>query len=142
MAIKDLRPKQGKADVTATVISKEEPRTWEKFGKQGKVTNAVIKDETGQIKLTLWNDEGDAVGVGDVIKITNGYVNEWQGEMQLTAGKFGKIEVLEKGTGAVPEGDARADNKGKAEPEDDEPDVDDAEDTDEEDISVDEEDVI
>ena len=33
------------------------------------------------------------------VKITNGYVSEFQGELQLTTGKFGKLEVLETGEG-------------------------------------------
>jgi hypothetical protein len=28
--------------------------------------------------------------------LTNGYVNEWQGEMQLTTGRMGKMEVVGK----------------------------------------------
>ena len=28
--------------------------------------------------------------------LTNGYVNEWQGEMQLTTGRMGKLEVIGK----------------------------------------------
>ena len=95
MAIKDLQPRQGKADIEAEVIDKEEPRTFNKFGKEGRVCNATIKDATGTIKLTLWNEQIDQVNVGDKIKISNGYVNEWQGEMQLTTGKFGKLDVLE-----------------------------------------------
>ncbi len=41
--------------------------------------------------------------VGDKVHITNGYVSEFQGEKQLTTGKFGKLEVVEKGEGAVEE---------------------------------------
>ena len=59
----------------------------------------MISDASGTIKLTLWNEQIDQLNVGDKIKITNGYVNEWQGEKQLTTGKFGKMEVLEKGNG-------------------------------------------
>ena len=96
MEIKDLEPKQGKVDLVAVITEKEEPRSFDKFGKQGKVCNAVIKDDTGEIKLTLWNEQADQFSVGDKIKVTNGYVNEWQGEKQLTSGKFGQIEVVEK----------------------------------------------
>ena len=35
----------------------------------------------------------DKVKVGSKVKISNGYVKEFQGEPQLTAGKFGKLEV-------------------------------------------------
>src|SRR3989344_1727441 len=97
MEIVDLKPKQGSVGVVAEVIDKGEVREFNKFGKQGRVCNAKIKDETGEIALTLWNDDIDKVNVGDRIKIENGYVNEWQGELQLTTGRYGKLEVLEKG---------------------------------------------
>jgi hypothetical protein len=48
------------------------------------------------MKLTLWNEQIEQVKVGDKVKISNGYVNEFQGELQLTTGKFGKLEVLGK----------------------------------------------
>ncbi|MEK6887168.1 MAG: SOSS complex subunit B family protein [Nanoarchaeota archaeon] len=103
MEIKDLHARQGNVDLTAEVADKSASRTFDKFGKQGRVCNAKIKDGSGvTITLTLWNDEVDLVNIGDKIKITNGYVGEWQGELQLSAGKFGKIEVVEKGAGAPP----------------------------------------
>ena len=99
MAIKDLQARQGKIDLEAEVIEKETPREFAKFGKVGKVCNAKIKDDTGTVKLTLWNEQADQVNLGDTIKITNGFVGEWQGELQLSTGKFGTLEVLTKGTG-------------------------------------------
>ena len=94
MQLSELKARQGKVDIEAEVTEKGEVRTFDKFGKQGRVCNATIKDASGQMKLTLWNDEIDTVNVGDKVKITNGYVNEFQGEMQLTAGRFGKLEIL------------------------------------------------
>ncbi len=98
MAIADLQAKQGKVDLTADIVAKEEPRTFNKFGKEGKVCNATLQDDSGSIKLTLWNDQVDQVNIGDKIKITNGYVSEWQGEKQLSTGKFGTLEVIGNGT--------------------------------------------
>lgn len=96
MAIKDLQAKQGNANVIATVVSKDSIREFQKFGKAGKVCNATIKDDTGEVKLTLWNEQIDSISVGDKIEIKNGYVNEWQGEKQLSTGKFGSLEIIEK----------------------------------------------
>ena len=78
------------------VVDAGEPREFQKFGKPGKVATAIAKDETGDVKLTLWNDEIEKVKAGDKIHLTNGYVNEWQGEMQLTAGRMGKLEIVGK----------------------------------------------
>ncbi|MBW2981778.1 DNA-binding protein [Candidatus Woesearchaeota archaeon] len=100
MAIKDLEVRQGNVDVVVDVIEKGEIREFQKFGRTGRVCNAKVKDETGEIKLTLWNEQIDKINVGDKVHITNGYVSEFQGEKQLTTGKFGKLEVVEKGSSA------------------------------------------
>ena len=94
MKLSELKPRMGKVDIEVEIKSLEEPRTFNKFGKDGRVCNAIISDGESEMKLTLWNEEIDKIKVGAKIKITNGYVNEFQGEMQLTAGRFGKLEVI------------------------------------------------
>jgi replication factor A1 len=100
MAIKDLEIRQGKVDIVVEIVEKGEIREFQKFGRTGRVCNAKVKDETGEISLTLWNEQIDQVNPGDKVHITNGYVSEFQGEKQLTTGKFGKLEVVEKGGGS------------------------------------------
>lgn len=96
MAVKDLQPRQGKVELTLDIIEKEEPREFEKFGKSGKVCNCIGKDETGQVKVTLWNEQTDQVNKGDKVKISNGWVSEYQGELQVSTGKFGSLEIVGK----------------------------------------------
>ncbi|MBI2662789.1 hypothetical protein HYX11_05005 [Candidatus Woesearchaeota archaeon] len=98
MQIKDIQPNQGNIEITAEVTQKEVPRTFEKFGKKGKVCSAILKDESGTIKLTLWNEDIDKINPGDTIKLTNGWCSEFKSEKQLSTGKFGKIEILSSGT--------------------------------------------
>lgn len=95
MKISELKPNQGKVDVEAEIVSVEEPRTFNKFGKDLTIVNAIVKDDSGEIKVGFWNDDAPKAIVGKKIKITNGYVSEFKGEKQLSAGKFGKLEVLE-----------------------------------------------
>jgi len=102
MTIAELQVKQGNVDIVVEVAEKGEIREFEKFGKPGKVCNAKVKDDSGEIALTLWNEDINKVSVGDKIKITNGFVNEWQGEKQLTTGRFGSLEILD-GEGAPTE---------------------------------------
>jgi len=98
MAIKDLQARQGQVDLIAEIMEKGEIREFEKFGKTGKVCNAKIKDATGEMSLTLWNEDIDKVKVGDKVHIINGWVGEWQGEKQLSTGKFGQLEVVGEGS--------------------------------------------
>jgi len=94
MKIAQLQPRQTNVDVEGTIKDIGEPRTFEKFGKSGKVANAILKDESGQVKLSLWNEQCDQVKTGDKVRVAKGYVGEWQGELQLTTGKFGTLEVV------------------------------------------------
>ena len=94
MAVKDLEARQGNVDLVLEIVEKSEPREFEKFGKTGRVCNCKGKDETGTITMPLWNADVDPVNVGNKVHITNGWVSEWQGELQLSTGKFGKLEVV------------------------------------------------
>ena len=95
MKISELQPGQGNIDVEGTISDIGETRTFNKFGKELSVVNAILKDDSGSVKLSLWNEDVTRFKNGDNIKITNGYVNEFQGEKQLTSGKFGKIELAD-----------------------------------------------
>lgn len=94
MQVSDLKAGQGKVDIEVRVKSKAEPRTFNKYGKDLKVANAVVSDSSGEISMSLWNDDIDKVKEGDALRITNGYVSEFNGTKQLTAGKFGKMEII------------------------------------------------
>jgi len=84
-------------NVNAEVKSKGDPRTVNlKSGGTVDVCDAVISNgetEDDQMKLTLWGDDIKAVNVGDTVVITNGYTNEFKGEVSLTKGKFGQMEI-------------------------------------------------
>ena len=95
MDISDIQARQGKIDVVGKIIDLEEIREFNKNNGKLRVCDAKLKDDSGEIKLTLWNDEINKVKIGDKVKISNGYCGEYQGEKQLSAGKFGKLEVID-----------------------------------------------
>jgi replication factor A1 len=103
MAIKDIQPKQSNVTVEADIVEKGPVREFQKFGKPGKVCTAKIKDESGSCSLSLWNEQIDSVNVGDRIKLTDGYSTEWQGNIQVTSGRNGKIEVIGKADAKKPD---------------------------------------
>jgi len=94
MKISEINAGQGEINIEAEVVSIEEPRTFNKFGRDLTVANAKIKDDSGEIALTLWNDDIGKIKQGDRIKITKGYAKEFNNEKQITTGKFGSFEVL------------------------------------------------
>jgi len=95
MKIKDLRNKMKNVNVEAKVIEKSE--THEVLSRfkdtTHKVATAIIADETGTIKLTLWNEQINKVNVNDTVKVENGYVTSFRGEIQLNVGRYGKLTI-------------------------------------------------
>jgi replication factor A1 len=58
------------------------------------VVNALIGDETGNIKLCLWEGQINSVALSDEIEIRNAQVCLFRGEKQLRLGKNGGLTVL------------------------------------------------
>jgi len=57
------------------------------------VADAVLSDESGEIGLTLWGDDIKLCPVGTKVAITNGFSNEFKGQVAITKGKFGQLEI-------------------------------------------------
>ena len=93
--ISDLKNGMKRIEVEAKVVEKGATReVMSRFKDESyKVASVIVADETGSIKLTLWNEQIDQVHVDDKIKVENGYVTSFKGEIQLNVGKFGKLTV-------------------------------------------------
>lgn len=84
-----------RVSIQARVAEKSDPReVTSRFGDQKyRVASATISDETGTVKLTLWNDQIEMVNINDTVRVENGYVTSFRGEIQLNVGKFGTLTV-------------------------------------------------
>ena len=90
----ELTPQSRAVNVTAKVVSKSEIREipMGRDGSAHKVCDALVGDETGVVYLTLWDDNITKVNEGDTIRVENGYVTLFKGNMRLNIGKYGKLE--------------------------------------------------
>jgi len=93
--IKDLRDGMKRVSVEGRVVEKGNTREVRSKYKDEtyRIADAMVADETGSIKLTLWNEQIEQVDVDNIIKIENGYVTSFRGEIQLNVGKFGKMTI-------------------------------------------------
>jgi len=96
MKIQDLKDGMRGVNVVGKVLEISEAReVRSRFGNQVlRVATATIGDETGTIKLTLWNEQIDRVNVDNTVSIENGYMKSFRGEIQLNVGRFGRLNVL------------------------------------------------
>lgn len=93
--IVELKPGMRRIEVIGKVTEKSDSReVTTRFGEQSRVATATLQDDSGVIKLSLWNETIDQVNVNDTIKIENGYVTAFRGETQLNVGRFGKLSVV------------------------------------------------
>lgn len=111
--VQDLRHGMKKINLEAKVLETPTPSTVQtRYGNSAKVTNAWIADETGKIKLCLWNEQADLVTVGDTVQIKNASVSTFKGERQLRLGKNGTVSVLQNPVNEIKQ-DQEADLKNR-----------------------------
>jgi hypothetical protein len=94
--IQDLRHGMRKVNLEAKVLEITKPQlVHTQYGNSVMLTNASIGDETGKIKLCLWNDQANSVKVGDIVQIKSGAVSTFKGERQISIGRKGTLNVLQ-----------------------------------------------
>ena len=95
MKAKDVRPAMRNIDLDLKIVEIEEPRSYVgKSGREGLVTTAIGEDDSGRIKISLWDKDIHRVKVGSIIRIRNGYSRLFRDEIYVSAGMYGKLEVL------------------------------------------------
>lgn len=94
--IGELTPNSKAVNVVAKTVSKGEVRstTSGRDYTAHRVVDVLVGDETGCVYLNLWDDNIDKVKEGDILKIKNGYVNLFRGNIRLNIGRYGTFEVV------------------------------------------------
>jgi replication factor A1 len=93
--IGDLKVGMKKVSLKAEVL--EIPKSkivYTRYGTTACISNALIRDETGSMKMSLWNQQINMVHKGDVIDVKNGTVAWFSGERQLRLGRSGSLCVI------------------------------------------------
>jgi len=94
ISISQVQNQRNKINTRGTLKSKGEVRNVNmRAGGTIDVCDAILSDDSGEIKLTLWGEDISKVKEGDTIVIKNGYTNSFKGDVSLTKGKFGEMTV-------------------------------------------------
>ena len=95
-SIVELSPDMKKIIVHGEIIEKaiarevRSRRSWQTLI----VTEATLKDDSGDVVLVMWNEQIRQGNVGDKVRIENGYLKIYRGMRQLNIGKVGKLIKL------------------------------------------------
>jgi replication factor A1 len=94
LQIKDLQVGMKKVNLTGKVVEVSKPTfVVTRFGNYASVANAMVSDDTGKIKVCLWNDQINSVAVGDTVQIENARISTFRNERQVRVGKKGVLRV-------------------------------------------------
>lgn len=108
LKVENIVPGMRRVDVKAKVVDITDMNTFERDdGEDGKVQNLVLGDDTGTIRMSLWDEQTDVtekVDVGDSIHITGAYSREDnRGNAELRIGNDTQMEMLDEDIGEVKE---------------------------------------
>ncbi|MCM2325242.1 MAG: OB-fold nucleic acid binding domain-containing protein [Candidatus Woesearchaeota archaeon] len=99
LQIKNVLSGMRSVNITAKIVKLYETREFAKGNMKGKVTNLLIGDDTGVIRLVAWNDKADLIkslNEGDVIKIEDAYSRENMGKAEIHLGDKAKVTKTEE----------------------------------------------
>lgn len=114
MPISSLNPYQSRVTIRGRVSSKSDIKTWSKASGQGKLFTFEVFDDSGEIRVTAFNEQADKFFEliqpkqvyfisGFQCKAVNKTFRVNNNEYELTLGKFANVVLCTEDCGDVPE---------------------------------------
>ena len=100
--IENVVPEMRKVNIKARVLNISDLNTFERDDEEedGKVQNLVLGDETGTIRVTLWDDQteiAEKISENDPIEINGAYtVEDDQGNAEIRLGDSSKVAMADE----------------------------------------------
>ncbi|WP_135820381.1 single-stranded DNA binding protein [Halostella litorea] len=105
--VEDLSLGLSNVNLAGKVLDTDEVRTFDRDdGSEGKVSNLVVGDPTGKVRVTMWDgmaDRAEELSDGLSVEIVDGYVRERDGSLELHVGERGAVEEIDEEVEYVPE---------------------------------------
>ena len=101
ITLAEIRDGMQGIELEAKVVHVFSPKDFEKENRKGKLCSLIVSDQTGENRLTVWNEgikKLERIEKGDTIIAKNCYVKTFQEKPQLSLSFNGEIVLKEKGT--------------------------------------------
>jgi len=96
--------KEGKSvTIRGRVLETSEVRTVQTRYGPRELSEAIIGDDSGRVKVTLWGDKAGTLKEGEVVEIRDGWTTSFRGEVQVNVNRRTEIEKLNEDDGPQPE---------------------------------------
>jgi len=105
--VEDLSLGLSNVNLVGLLLDTDSVRTFDRDdGSEGKVSNLVLGDSTGRIRVTLWDEQADLateLEAGTTVEVIDGYVKDRDGQLELHVGNRGAVEEVDEDVEYVPE---------------------------------------
>lgn len=105
--VEDLSLGLSDVNLQGKLLETDSIRTFDRDdGSEGKVSNLKLGDETGRIRVTLWDEQADLadeLDAGISVEVVDGYVRERDGSLELHVGNRGAVEEIDESIEYVPD---------------------------------------
>ncbi len=89
--ISDLRENMDNVNVRVRVLEAGESKVIETRSGPRTISEALVGDESGRVRLTLWGKLAGTLKKGDTVEIRNAWTTTYRGQVQLNVGARGNI---------------------------------------------------
>ena len=98
--IRGLKAGMKRVNLKARVLAISRPQqALTKYNTYVMFANATLTDETGTVKLTLWDSRINSLSINDIVEIENARVTAYRGETQLRIGRHSKLRIIDNHNG-------------------------------------------
>jgi len=94
-SIIDLKPHQENVHVKVRVLETSPPRVIQTRKGPRTISDALLGDETGRVKATLWGRKAGTLEEGIVVDIEGAWTSSYRGQVQLNIGSSTKVNEID-----------------------------------------------
>lgn len=107
--IEELKPNRRRLNLKVKVLEIGEKKdiVSRNTGEMHRIVETLVGDETGTVKLTLWDDKVNSIEVGKTYELKNANTTIYQGGIRLNVGKYSEILEAEE---EIPEEEVNKEN--------------------------------
>ncbi len=93
--VADLKPYMNNISVSVRVLEASEARTINTKSGIRTISEAVVGDESGRVKVTLWGKAAGSLKGGEAVEISSAWTTVYRGDIQLNVGGQNNIKAID-----------------------------------------------
>lgn len=92
--VNNLKAGMESVNITVRVLEASDAKVIQTKNGTRTISEAIVGDDTGRVKLTLWGNLAGTIKEGMIVRIDNAWTTAYKGKVQLNAGSKSKISEV------------------------------------------------